>query len=729
MDALIAGMATSPMDLGEELNNKFTGITSYTRFYRGFGNAWIKLLQDVNIPLSGFYADPNVFEMFQYEFLYGNKATALIEPYSVVLSKETAEKLFKKENPIGEVIKVGELGSYKVTGVLKKMTGKSHIIFDGLASMSTVESLIKKEVLSGDLNSWRSRSRAWTYILLDDKTKVADVEANLAQISEAQYGEMEDMDATFWLQNIRNISPGPIIGNQIGPGIPMLFVYFLAGMALVIIISACFNYTNLSIARSLSRSREVGVRKIFGAIRFQIFSQFLVESIVISVLAFIFSLGIVYLLEPVFMELNFSQLLNWDLNQSVEVYFICLSFSIVVGIMAGVFPALFHSSVKALDALKNLAGVKIFSKIGMRNFLIVAQFSLSLFLIITVKLIYDQMNFMVNTEYGFETESIVVVKLNNSSHEQLKTELLKYPTVESVSAAGFLPATGTSSEMEVVVNEVEQNINYFEVDEDYIKTLGLSLVAGQNFTEEVRKHKLVINEKAVPFLGYEHPLDAIGEIVILEDSVNYEIVGVVKDYNHETLVSEIKPLALVYYPEEFGVLQVRVNTDNYEKAVLDIQSAWSVVNPDLKIEQKLLSDEIAFFTNMMFGDLSKIVSFISLLAVIIACLGLMGMVVFSTQARLKEVSIRKVLGASNQKIVYLLSKGFVKLLLIAILFSVPFSWYVNSLWLDFIAFRVDIGVDVVLFGVAIIGTLGMLVVGSQTWKTANSNPADVLRDE
>lgn len=729
LDAIIEGMATGPMDVGKELTNRYTGISDYTRLTRGFGNGWVKLMQDVNIPLSGFFADPSFFEMFQYEFQYGNPSTALLEPYSVVLSKETAEKLFNKENPVGETIVVGELGSYKVTGVLKRVDGKSHIKFDGLASMSTLESLIKKEVLPDHLTAWTNRSWTWTYIRLEDEATPATIEKNLTTISEEQYGEMEDMDTQFYLQNIRAISPGPLVGNQIGPGIPMIFVYFLSGMALVIIISSCFNYTNLSIARSLNRAKEVGIRKVFGAVRFQILMQFLTESVIISVLAFVLSLGIVQMMEPVFLELNFSQLLDWDLKQSVDVYLVCLGFSVIVGLFAGIVPALFHSSVQALQALKNLSGVKVFSKLGLRNALIVGQFGLSLFLVITVKLIHNQMNYMIESDYGFDAENIVVVQLNNTDPSRLKTELLTYPNIHSVSAAGFSPAAGTSNSTTIKIDEVEQELNYFEVDEDYVENMGLTLVAGQSFTESVKERKLVINEEASKKFGYPHPLDAVGQIVILDDSVNYEVIGVLKNYNHETLVSSIKPLGLIYAPEEFGILQVKVNSSDFEQAMGSITAAWNKVNPELKMESKLLSDEIAFFANIMFGDLTKIISFISLLAIIIACLGLMGMVVFSTQSRLKEVSIRKVLGASNQALIFILSKGFIKLLLLAIVISVPLTWFINNLWMDFIAFRVDIGVGVMLFGVVIVALLGLLVVGSQTWQAANTNPSKVLRDE
>lgn len=729
LDAVIAGMATSPMPLGQELIDNYPGVESYTRFYRGFGNAWIEIGQDVNIPIAGFYADASVFDVFQYELALGNRATALEEPYSVVLSHEGAKKLFNTDNPIGEVIKVGELGSYKVTGVLKPIEGKSHIKFEGLASMSTVPGLVKQGILSTPLDSWANRNRGWTYIKLEEGTSVEQVEADLGKISHAQYDQLEDIDANFYLQNIRAISPGPLMGNPIGPSVPNILVYFLSGLALIVMISACFNYTNLSIARSLERAREVGVRKVFGAVRGQVFTQFLTESIVISVFAFFFSLVLMIVLKPAFLALNFSQMLDWDLQQSIIVYLMSLGFSVFVGVLAGILPSSFHSSIKALDALKKLSGVKVMSRVGMRKALIVGQFCISLLLVITVKVIYDQMNFMLDKDYGFNKEANIVIRLNNTDPEILKTELQKYASISDVSAACFVPASGTSTSQVVFVGDEEKSLHFFYTDEDYLTNMGLELVAGNNFTQDNRNNKLVINEQAIEFFGFENATDAIGKPVVTEDSTTQQVVGVVKDYHHETLLSEIAPLAIQYNPDRFSILQAKVNSQNVQQAFNDVEKAWTSVNPSLQIDYKLMADEVSFFTEIMFGDLSKVVFFISMLAISISCMGLMGIVVYSTQLRMKEVSIRKVLGATSKSLVLLLSKSFVKLLVVSIALAVPTAWFINSAWLNSIAYRTEISFFSVLLAVFVVAALGFLVIGSQTFKTANSNPGKTLREE
>ena len=730
MDNLIAGMATSPMPLGDALASQYPGIESYTRLYRGFGNGWIKLMQDVNIPISGFYADPNVLELFQYELALGDPTTALVDPYSVVLTQETAEKLFKKDNPIGEILTVGKLGGYKVTGVLKPLDGKSHIKFDGLASLSTVSNLVKQGLLESSLDNWLDRSRGWTYIKLLPGTEVATVESYLSEISHAQYDQIDNMDARFFLQNIRAINPGPLMGNQIGPGMPVIMLYFLIGLGLVIVVSSCFNYTNLSVARSLSRAREVGVRKIFGAVRRQVFGQFLLESMMIALLAYLLALVLVYFLRPIFLSLNFSQLLDFDLLQSTEIYLICLGFAGLVGLLAGVLPAWIQSSVQALQALKSMEGLKLFKKLGFRKFLVVIQFGLSLLLVMTVWLIYNQMDYMTQKEYGFNADNNVVIQLYESPRERLMTELNQYSSLLSVSAAGFTPASGTSSTEQVIIQEEERPINVHYVDEHYLDNMELRLLAGRNFSGSGDTHQVLINEQAVASLGYASIHEAIGQgLELRDDSISFQVIGVIGDYHHETLFSEIKPLMLQYNSDRFDILQVKVNSANYETAIRDIEQAWAAINPNLQIEYKLLADEIAFFADLMFGDISKIIAFISFLAILISSLGLMGMVLFSTQSRSKEISIRKVLGAPSQVLVLLLSSSFLKLMGVAIGVALPLGWWINELWLSNIAYRVPIGLEVLVGSILMVSMMALVVIGTLTWKTASANPTAVLRDE
>ena len=257
--------ATSPLPLADKLLNEYASVKNAVRIRRGFGNSWINIENDVNIPIGGFFVDPSFLQVFEYELEYGNPEVALSAPNSVVLTKQAAEKLFDIENPVGEFIKVGELGEYQVTGVLKPLSGKSHIVFEALASMSSVTALEADSALSPALSEWKNSTSGWVYLELNEKAKPDQVEREMSEINKEVYADMEDRNYRFYLQNITAITPGPLLGNQIGPGLPYMFVYFLAGLALIIMLSACFNYTNLTIARSLTRAKEIGIRKVSGA--------------------------------------------------------------------------------------------------------------------------------------------------------------------------------------------------------------------------------------------------------------------------------------------------------------------------------------------------------------------------------------------------------------------------------------------------------------------------------
>ncbi|HEX8037740.1 MAG TPA: ABC transporter permease, partial [Chryseosolibacter sp.] len=300
--------ATSPMPLRQELLDKYTGIEKSVRIKRGFGNNWLELEhQNVNIPLKGFFADAEALDLFECQLQYGDAATALKEPYSLVLTRKAADKLFDKENPLGLSIKVGDLGVYTVTGVLKETGNKSHLVFEGLASMSTVDNLRAHGKSGNDLDNWMDFWGGWNYVLLEEGKSPADIQSVLDKIFDEHIAADPNPDAyraKFRLQSLTDITPGPLINNAIGPSLPWPVVYFLSGLAAVIMLTSCFNFTNLSVARSLKRAKEIGVRKVTGAMRWQIFTQFLMESVVITCCALIVSFILLMLLKPLILQLT-----------------------------------------------------------------------------------------------------------------------------------------------------------------------------------------------------------------------------------------------------------------------------------------------------------------------------------------------------------------------------------------------------------------------------------------
>lgn len=732
--------ASSPMPLRDELLENYTGLERVVRLKRGFGNNWMEMEgKNVNIPLTGLYADPEVLEVFEFPLEYGDPATALVQPFSVVLTRKAARKLFNEENPVGQSLKVGELGLFTVTGVLKETGRKSHIVFEGLASMSTVSTLAARNNANGSgLDEWSDFWSGWTYVLTEKGRSPEDLKENLDQIFRKHIATIpnpEAYKAKFRLQPLMDITPGQLINKAIGPSLPWIFVYFLGGLATLIMVTSCFNFTNLSIARSLTRAREIGVRKVTGAARWQIFTQFLTESIVVAFCSLLIAGVLIMLIKPLMLQLNFARIFQWDLQANFAVYGVFILFALIVGILAGIFPAAVLSGLQPVKVLKRLENVKIMSRIGLRKTIIIAQFTLSLIFILSVIVLYNQLELFRVKDHGFCMSDNIVIRLNDTPVDALKTELLKYPNIKNAAATSHVPASGTTygNGFKKSLEDREwTSVNYFVTDEDYLKNLEVALVAGEAFKAEAGKansNSVIINEEAVRSFQYASPFDAIGEEVIYQpDSSRKTIVGVVKDYNHQFLMAEISPMALMFNPEKVNLLQVKYSGD-YHQAAASIEKAWKAVNPQLKIDYDDLESEVKQFYDIIFGDLVNVLGVISFLAIMISCLGLLGMATYATETKKKEISIRKVLGSTHQALVVLLSKGFLTLIGVAIVIGVPLAWFINNFWLQLIAYRTNFNLGVILSGTGILLVLGIITIGSQTLRAAFTNPVDNLKNE
>jgi len=735
-------MSTAPQPLASILQEEYTGISKAVRIRRGFGNMWLDIEpgRDINIPLSGFFVDPEALDVFEYELELGDAKTALRDPYSVVLTKNAAKKLFRQDNPLGEVIKVGKLGDYKVTGVLKDNGRKSHIVFEGLASYSTIKSLEADSTFNSADSGWDNFTAGWVYLLLEPGHTADEVESKLSTIAKKQQqatqpGDKQPRGYIFYLQNLSSITPGPLINNPIGPFMPMLFVYFFGGLALIIMITSCFNYTNLSVARALTRAREIGVRKVNGAFRYQIFFQFISEAVIISLFALALSLLFLLAVKPFMLNLQFAKALKWDLEGNVYVYGIFALFSVVIGMLAGFFPAVILSKFQPAKVLKNISGMKLFSRLALRKSLLVIQFTLSLIFIISVLLLYNQLQLFVRADHGFSMERKINVRLSNTSYASLKTQLNTYSNIENVAGASHMPAIGVTygDGFKRELQEKDSKLlDYFFVDEDYLANMDIQLVAGKNFDSqnvEHNKKSILLNEEAVKEFQFTSPHDAVGEILYLqEDSSRYEIIGVIKNYNHQMMVSKLEAMALRYDPEQFKMVQVKY-TGPHDEAVKNIEAAWARINPTLKVDYKDFDEEVRSFYKTVFSDFVSIIGIIAFMAIVISCLGLLGMATYLTETRMKEISIRKILGSSDRALVVLLSKGFFMLLIFAIVLAVPIAWLINNMWLEQIAYRTELNFNVIALGVLILILLGGITIGSQTVRAAFANPVDNLKND
>ena len=731
--------ATTTLPLKQELLEKYTGVEKAVRIMRGFGNMWLEIEQNVNIPVAGYFVDPEVLDLFEYELEHGDSKTALVEPFSVVLTKKAAKKMFRQENPIGETFKVGKEGPYKVTGILKDDHHKSHIVFDALASISTVKSLEFQGKRGKDLDNWYNYTAGWIYILLEKSKTTEDIQPHLTKIEKDHFTVLPNPDVQkkvkYSFQALTAITPGAFINNPIGPFLPWVFVYFFVGLASIVMLTSCFNFTNLSIARSLTRAREIGVRKVTGAMRWQIFTQFISESVIVALLSLAVAIVLLIALKPLMLELSFARLMLWDLEANYFVFGVFVVFAILVGLLAGVFPAAVLSGFQPIKVLKGVTNMKLFSRIGLRKTLLVAQFTFSLIFILSVAVVFNQLQLFLRADHGFNIENKLVVSLSSTTPEVLKTELLKHSNIQNVTAASHIPAAGSSygeSYKRSLDEKDWTDLNYFSGDSDYLKNLDLKLIAGKFFDEESgqsNKNFIVLNELAVEKFHFNSPAGALGqEIILQKDSSKKQIIGVVKNYNHQLLVEKMDPMAIVYNPEEYRLLQVAYS-GSFEDAGKSVEAAWAKVNPGLRVDYKDFSAEVHKIYDIFFGDLVSILSVISFLAIFISCLGLLGMATYTTETRIKEISIRKVLGSSNGSLVYLLSKGFVSIVLIAIVLAVPVAYFLNTLWLEQLAYHVSVDAITVAVSVFALLVFSGLTIGSQTWRATYVNPVDNLKGE
>lgn len=731
--------ATTTLPLKQELLENYTGVEKAVRIVRGFGNRWIDIGQNINIPVAGYFADPEILELFEYELEYGDSRTALIEPYAVVLTKKAAKKLFKQENPLGETFKVGDEGPYKVTGVLKDNHNKSHIVFDALASMSSVNSLETQAKREKNLDNWYNYTSGWIYVLLEKGKTTADIQKHLTSIEKKYFTVLPNPDIQskikYSFQSLMSITPSAFINNPIGPFLPWIFVYFFIGLAGVVLLTSCFNFTNLSIARSLTRAREIGVRKVTGAMRWQLFVQFLSESVIVALLALVGAMIMLIILKPLMLELSFAQILKWELEANYFVFISFIVFAVFVGILAGIFPAVVLSGFQPIKVLKGLSSMRLLSGMRLRKTLLVLQFTFSLVFILSVIVVFDQLQLFLRADHGFDMEKKIVVGLSDTSPEALKIELLNYNNIESVTAVSHVPAAGQSygENYKRTLDEKEwTDLLYYSTDEDYLRNLEISLVAGRYFDANdgaSNKNFIVLNEKAAETFHFSSPQEALGEEIIFQkDSSHKQIIGVVKNYNHQMLMEKMEPLALINNPEEYNLLQVKY-TGTYEEAGKSIETAWAKINPTLKVDYKDFDAEVHKFYDILFGDLVSILSVISFLAITISCLGLLGMATYATETRIKEISIRKVLGSSNGSLIYLLSKGFVSLLLIAIVLAIPSAYFINNLWLEQIPYHVSVDMVTIVLGVFILIIFGIVTIGSQAWRATFVNPVENLKNE
>ena len=728
--------------LAQTLKNDFPQVENAVRLKAG-GGMHVKKGNENILEYNMMFADPSIFDVFTLPIIYGNKATALTEPNTVVITESTAKKYFNRVDVVGQNIITDGNHAMKITAVIKDIPQQSHFHADFILSMASFPDSRSNEWLRSDYN---------TYVLMRKGADYKKLEAQFPQLLRRYSGDQMqaelkmsydkfEQSGSYFRMNMIPLTDIHLHSNQSGElsaNGTTQYVYIFSVIAIFILLIACVNFMNLSTARSSNRAREVGVRKVLGSARKYLVAQFLSESILITLLSVIIALIIAVAILPAFNHFSGKDII---VNGATLVWLIPASVCavLIIGFLAGLYPAFFLSAFKPIDVLKGKVSAG-FKGGRLRSFLVVFQFSISIILIVGTLVVYNQLHYIQNRDLGYSRNQVLIIQnaFELGGHSKtFKQEVKQLPGVENATLTGFLPTTqnrSTAIFYKQAVADPKQAIfpQTWNVDEDYVKTLGMKLAAGRNFSAQMPSDSstVVINETAAKFLGFT---DAVNKIIYKSSGGGnptfkpYTIIGVIKDFNFSSLRDNINPVIL-QLGDDTGDLSLKVQTTNLPALLAQIETKWqgmsaahfqySFMNQDFdaiyRTEQRTGTIFIAF----------------TILAIAIACLGLFGLAAYAAEQRTKEIGIRKVLGANVSLIVAMLSRDFIKLVCIAILISSPIAWWlINKLFLQNFAYRTSI--QWWMFAVAGLTAIiiAFVTISFQSIKAAVANPVKSLRSE
>jgi putative ABC transport system permease protein len=692
------------------------------------------------------FADASIFNVFTLPMISGDPKTALADPSTVVITESTALKYFNTTNAVGKFILFNDKENFKVTGVIKDIPKQSHFNFDFFVSLESFPDSRSNEWLRSDYN---------TYVLFKDAKDNAKLTASfpafLQKFTGAQMqselgmniAQFEKGGSYFRLNLIalKDIHLKSNLTGELGPNSTTQYVYIFSAIALFILLIACVNFMNLSTARSSNRSREVGVRKVLGSSRKYLIFQFLAESILVTLVATVIAVIAASALLPFFNQLSGKEItltiesLKWLIPS-------LLAIVLVIGSLAGSYPAFFLSAFQPIDVLKGKLSAG-FKGGGLRSFLVVFQFFVSIFLIIGTLVIYNQLNFIQTKNLGYNRNQVLIVKNSDELGERAKVfkeELSQLPGVKSTTMTGFLP-TGNWRNTRIYFKDAsfDQKKSLFPqswgVDADYIPAMDMKMALGRNFSKDMISDSsaVILNEAAAEFLGFADPINKTiyqslgGDRKGTSNVKECHIIGVVKNFHFNSLREKIEPVVLSY-GQNNGALAIRVSTTNITALMAQIKGKWNSFSPSVPINYSFMDQDFdaSYRSEQRIGTIFII---FTSLAIVIACLGLFGLAAYAAEQRTKEIGIRKVLGADVSVIVGMLSKDFIKLVCIAIIIASPFAWYVMNKWLQDFAYRVTIQWWVIATAGAGALVIAFITISFQSIKAALANPVKSLRSE
>ncbi len=724
--------------VGEGIQDAFPEVSAFTKYRNGgrlFGRYNDKQFKEEKVAV----VDPNFLSTFSIPLIEGDQKTALTDPHSIVISRATAIKYFDKESALGKTISFGD-ESCTVMGVFDKIPDNSHFHFD--IAMSTI-------ARDGDRRQTWSNVSHMTYLLLKPGTDAKQLEAKLPQLV-AKYVVPEiqqDMGISlaeaqksvntfrFYLQPLTDIHLHSNTKFELEPNGDIYYLYIFGALAVFILLLACVNFTNLSTASAGKRSKEVGIRKVMGSLKGQLVAQFLAESILMSLFATIIALGIVYALLPAFNQLAGKEIHVGFFLQFTSLL-IAFGVSLLTGIVAGIYPSFFLSSFKPIKVLKGALSAQPRRSL-LRGSLVVFQFVVSTALIMATIIVYRQLNFMQNQKLGYDKEQVLIVNDSyalGNNETAFKQQLLQDSRIVNATVSWSAPANGRMDGTQIFVKPLQQNdphneiqAGIYRVDYDYLPTLGMKVAAGRNFSPDFPSDSsgVLVNETAVKELGING--NPIGRTIVRSGRKEFTIVGVVKDFHFTTAKQKIAPLMMLM-GRNGGSVITKIKTTDIKNLIADMKKNWESFSPGIPFSYTFLDERFAaqYAAEEKSG---KLFTLFAIISVLIACLGLFGLVAYTIEQRTKEIGIRKVLGASVQQLLVLVSKEFLYLVLIAFVIAIPATWWVMSKWLQDFAYRIHISWWI--FGAA--GIMALLIaaitISFQAVKAALMNPVKSLRSE
>jgi putative ABC transport system permease protein len=714
------------LPLAPALKNDLQEVSNVTRitgeYHRLFSIGDDNFFEEVN------YVDADFFQVFTFPLITGDPKAALSEPFSVVISEKIAKKYFGKADPVGKTVLFQNSQDYKITGVMENIPGNSHLRFDILISFSSRNN---EERVKG--NYWDRFSNDYTYVLLAEGADPSELESKFPSFM-AKHIPVEDDQYNLHLQTLKDIHFSRF-NYDIARRINKDYLYGYPAIAFFILIIACINFMNLATARSSGRAKEVGIRKVVGARRAQLIKQFFTESVLMAILSLAGSVGLVLLFLPKFNQFIRREL-TLDLFSDMGLLLGLLAISLFVGFVSGSYPALILSAFKPARVLRK-AFEKKANGLSFRAVTSVLQFSISIVLIFATAVVYAQIHYMKKKDLGFNAEQIISITLTSHAvrekTEVFKSEILRDPSILSACASFGTPASGNGSGRSYIPEGYPEgewiHMETLFIDYDFIDTYGLTLTRGRNFSREYStdiENAFILNETAVKKLGWEDPL---GKRFSEEDAgVEAKVIGVVKDFHLEPTMYEIAPMVLTLRPYEFSHISAKINQEDTSKALIFLEAKWKEFAPEYPFEYVFVDEKFDRYYNFERRQ-GQLFTYCSILAIFISCMGIFGLASFTAEKRTKEIGIRKVLGASVGGIVVLLSKEFVKWVLVANIIGWPVAYFVMNRWLQGFAYRVNIGIWMFAFSAFLVLIIALLTVSYQSIKTALADPINSLRYE